>query len=365
MARKRIMVVIHSLARGGAERTVSLIASEWAGEHDVTITVFDSNHRAYPLADSIRIDDLDCAASPSIWRQLSNAVTRVGRLVSLLRREDPDVVISFMESANFAAVLACLCCGYLNRLTVSVRNDPRKFPVFYRVLIPFLYRLPNRIVTPSAGVRRALVDDFLIRDEVCVTVPNPANLDAASQAAAEPAPGDVPPTPFVLGVGRLVYQKGFDMLMEAFERSGISTDHSLVILGEGAERQRLEALAGELGIGDRVFMPGAVHFPLAFMARARLFVLSSRFEGMSNVVLEAMTCGCAVVAFDCPFGTSEVIEDERSGILVPAEDVDGLARAIERVCGDGALRSRLGDSARQRAEAFDYRTIAPRWLQVG
>lgn len=355
----RILVVIPSLARGGAERVVSLLSKEWAREHDVTLALFDARHPVYPYGG--RLVDLACSASPGVRSKATNAFLRVLRLSRLIRATQPDRIITFMESANFPATLAAVRTGVRDRLVVSVHNDPAHFPKVYRSLIPWLYRLPGRVVAVSNGVAEALARMGVPRTKLHA-IPNPIALDDLQKSLGVGDPGlpDIPGR-FILGVGRLHQQKGFDRLLKAFARIA-AADLRLVILGEGSERDKLQAQAEDLGIGPLVHFPGAVENPFPWYRQAACFVLSSRYEGFSNVLIEAMACGCPVVSFDCHYGPSEIIEDGVSGLLVPEGDVEGLARAIRRVLEDDRLRQALRKAGKERARQFDVKEVARQWL---
>lgn len=355
----RILVVIPSLRRGGAERVVSVLTKEWAREHDVTLALFDARDLAYPYGG--RIVDLACPAGLGVRSKATNAFLRIIRLSRLIRATQPDRIITFMESANFPAILAAVLTGAQERLLVSVHNDPARFPKGYRSLIPWLYRYPNRVVTPSKGVAEVLAHMGVPRNKL-QTIPNPVALDSLERhltADLPSLPGMAPR--FILGVGRLHPQKGFDQLLQAFARIAAADLH-LVILGEGRERAKLERQAKDLGIAPLVHLPGAVDNPFPWYRQAVCFVLSSRYEGFSNVLVEAMACGCPVVSFDCHYGPSEIIEDGVSGLLVSEGDVDGLARAIRRVLEDNYLRQTLREAGKKRARQFDVKEVARQWL---
>jgi glycosyltransferase involved in cell wall biosynthesis len=166
---------------------------------------------------------------------------------------------------------------------------------------------------------------------------NPTYDDALLERAKEPVEhawfrsGE---PPVILGVGRLTHQKDFATLLRAFARVRKEVVCRLVILGEGDERARLQALAEELGVRRDVDLPGFVENPYAYMARAAIFVLSSRYEGLPNVLIEALACGVPVVSTDCPSGPREILLDGDAGVLIPVGDHDKMAQEIIHVLWD-------------------------------
>jgi glycosyltransferase involved in cell wall biosynthesis len=169
-------------------------------------------------------------------------------------------------------------------------------------------------------------------------------------------------TRVALGVGRLDPQKGFDLLIDAFAR--VAARHPswrLVILGEGPARAELTAVVAARGMGERIAMPGFTPTARALMRQAALFVLSSRFEGMPNALIEAMSEGLACASFDCQTGPGELIDHGVNGWLVPAGDAVALAVALDVLMGDDALRTRLGARAREIKEAHSQRAIFGLW----
>ena len=350
----KVAVVINSLKRGGAERVVSTLTKEWARDHQVLIAVFDASLRAYDHGGDI--EDLGVPPLGSRSKKLVNFVSRSIRLTRLFRREGPDLIVSFMESANFPTIVAASVTGSLDRLCVSVRNDPAMIPRLKRLLLPIAYRRAERVVAPSTGVRNALQKMGVPARKLSV-IPNPIG---SSKDVNTSIDADFP-LRYIVGVGRLERQKGFDRLLKAFAKVE-QPDVQLVILGDGAERATLLAMSEELGVRARLHLPGAVSDVDAWYRRAECFVLTSHFEGSPNVVVEAMANGCPVVSFDCRYGPAEILEGGTSGVLVPQDDIAGLANAIQRLVSDRALRLRLGQLGRQRAQAFSVEKIAPCWF---
>jgi glycosyltransferase involved in cell wall biosynthesis len=165
--------------------------------------------------------------------------------------------------------------------------------------------------------------------------------------------------PVVLAAGRLVALKGYDTLLRAFARVRQETPARLVILGEGPERPNLERLAAELGVAADVDMPGFDPNPFRYMKRAGVFVLSSRYEGLPNVLIQALACGCPVVSTDCPSGPSEILDGGRYGALVPVDDVEAMAGAIVR-----ALLGQVAPAPSAWLEQFRVEVVAEQYLRV-
>ena len=352
----KILGVIPSLTRGGAERVLSLLTHDWAESHDVVIAAFDASHPAYDFRG--KIVHLGLELSGHLLARARVACLSTLLLIKLFRSERPDRIVSFMEPANFPAILAGAVVGALDRLVVSVRHNPNLLPSLRRLLIPRLYHLPSAVVAVSDGVRGALLAMGLSADRV-TTIPNPVALpDTTRTAAVTSSAGRL-----VLAAGRLIPAKGFDLLLNAFSR----VEHpnlQLVVLGEGPEHGNLLALARRLHISDRLCFPGAVSDISRWYHRTNCFVLSSRNEGWPNVLVEAMAAGCAVVSFRCDYGPAEIVQDEISGLLVPPGNVNALADAIARVMTDRHLSASLSAGGIQRAAWFASHAVASRWLTL-
>jgi glycosyltransferase involved in cell wall biosynthesis len=180
-----------------------------------------------------------------------------------------------------------------------------------------------------------------------------------------PVPDDVERAPMIAAAGRLSRQKGFDLLIEAF--ASIHAAHpgwELHIFGEGKSRRKLTRMIEERELGESVRLRGLSRNLEGELAKASIFALSSRKEGLPMVLLEAMSSGLPVVAFDCPTGPADVVEDGRNGLLIPAEDVDGLAAGLSRLIQNGPERAALGEAARVTGTRYEMPVIAAQWEEL-
>jgi glycosyltransferase involved in cell wall biosynthesis len=295
---------------------------------------------------------------------LADKVRRnLGRVICLrdtLRELAPAAVVSFGDTMNVRALLASFGLGI--PVFVCERTDPRQhlLPWPWRALRRLIYPLATCVVVQTesvAGWARGLVPDHRVR-----VVPNPVR--PVQELAARPEA--LGPRRTVIAVGRLGREKGFDILLCAYARSGLPRAMwQLVILGNGSERESLLQQVVELDLQGSVLMPGVVKNPEQWLQHAELFVLSSRFEGFPNALLEAMQCGLPVAVFDCPSGPGEIVQHEETGLLVPPGNVEALAAAISRLASEADLRRHLGAAAAADVTTrFSLERISSMWEEM-
>jgi glycosyltransferase involved in cell wall biosynthesis len=292
-------------------------------------------------------------------------------LVGLLQRERPDILFSTSGGTKVVVVIAHFLAGSRSRLVLSERNVlMHGKATFKRRLLTrvkgMLYGRADQVTAVSQGVKDDLVEQLGLPDEKVTVVYNPVVSDKilalAKESLDHPWFGDE--APVVLGVGRLVYEKGVDVLIEAVARVMEKRPLRLVILGHGELKAALQARIDDLGLTDIVSLAGFDKNPFRYMSRCDLFVLSSRHEGLPGVLIQAMACGAAVVSTDCPSGPSEIITPEVDGVLVPVEDVEAIAGQIERLLGNGELRQRFGEKGRESAKRFGVEVVIERYEEA-
>jgi glycosyltransferase involved in cell wall biosynthesis len=290
-----------------------------------------------------------------------------GNVVAMLRRFRPHVVLSFRKGMSLITLAAVTIYGR-SRVRWIAREGNNTLAVIddevssalarssVRRLTALCYRAADRLLTICHEMADDLQSQLQLDPAKLRTIHNAVDIAEVERRAAEPAALDIQ-GPYLIAVGRLERQKGFDVLLRAFAAGRLRETHRVVLIGEGSQESALRALASELGITDRVVLAGWQDNPWALMRHAELFVLPSRWEGFGNVVIEAMASGVAVVVSDCSYGPKEIVRDGRDGLVVQTDDVPATRNAIERLSGDVPLRERLVAAARERAREFDVPSI--------
>jgi len=360
---KRIALFVPSLRGGGAERMMVNLANSFASRGIPTDLVLVRAVGPYrdEVSPDVNILDLDA----------TRILTSAPGLVRYLRAYRPDALLSTMTFANIVSTWACAWVRSPPRLvlreanTVSAISKNNRQLKYWLIpyLIRFFYPWADKIITISEGSRSDFVRESNMSIEKVEKIYNPVVSDELIKKAR--VPPDHPwlsedKRPVILGVGRLEPQKDFQTLLRAFRKVRNEKELRLIILGEGEQREELESLVQCLSLSGDVEMPGFVSNPFSYMANSDLFVLSSKFEGLGNVLIEAMATGCPVVSTDCPNGPSEILEGGRWGRLVPVGDEKELAAAILESLGE----SHSPDALQSRAQAFSTSSVSEQYLDV-
>jgi glycosyltransferase involved in cell wall biosynthesis len=326
------------------------------------------------------------AADPASWKlvlqpkggmgMLKRLLRRLPPLIAYLRRARPDAVLAAEPRYNVLAVWGRRLSGLGGRVVISERIQASHHAASGGPwgnqgpsgLLRSAYLAADAIVAVSDGVADDLASHADLPREKITTVYNPVVGPELELRAREPldhpwfAPGAAP---VILAAGRLDPQKDFATLLRAFAQVRARRPARLLILGAPSlaapgHAGELAALADNLGIAADVAMPGFADNPFAFMARAAVFVLSSRYEGLPGVLIQALACGCPVVSTDCPSGPAEVLEGGRLGPLVAVGDAAGMAAAIERLLDHPPPRADLEAGARR----FEVERSVDRYLDL-
>jgi glycosyltransferase involved in cell wall biosynthesis len=361
MPAQRLSLFIPSLLGGGAERVTSILANGFARRGhavDLLLARAEGPYLAEVSAD-VRIVDFD----------RSGVAASLPQLTRYLRRERPHAILSMLSHTNVVTLLANRLAGSPSRVVVGERSSFIECRRTYRAPRDRLIRMMMRVTYPwSSGiitVSDAIIDEIHLAMGIerarFLSVPNPVVPDDIDARSREPFECDIfgQGRPVIVAAGRLAPEKDFATLIRAFKLVRERHDAALVILGEGSERPGLESLVAELGLSDHVRLPGFVGNPFPFMRAGAVFALSSRFEGMPGVLVQAMACGTPVVSTDCRTGPREVLEGGKWGTLVPVGDAAALAAGIAE-----SLDRHEHPQVRGRAERHKEEAGVDRYLQA-
>lgn len=358
----KIAFVIADLQVGGAQNVGALLCNAWAASgHDVRLITFDPAELPPYYSLDPRIALLQMGLPGRDRRTLSVLKTNVRRISALrgeFRRNMPDAIIAFMPEANVVSLLAGK--GLPTPVFVSERIDPASLSLGWirETARALAYCHAAGVVVQTPEIGDYVAARFKARP---VVLPNPVPLEQFRRACERAASRQR----LIVGAGRLERQKGFDLLLEAF--AGLAPEWvnwNLCIHGEGRERAGLQSRIQDLGLGDRVSLPGVCRDVPAAFAAADILVHPSRFEGLSNVIMEALAAGLPVIATDCPGGSAALLGHGRYGRLVPVDDIAALRREMADLMMNDDLRRSLGGAAPQAVQDYDVPIVAERWIEL-
>ena len=359
MSRQRKLAILAPLKQwGGIERKIMILCREFIAQGiRVQLILARGGKVPYPdqFPDEVEIIDLKSRG------KFSSTI----KLACHLKRDPPDALLTAKDHAAKVALVGRSLCRVrvpifikvTNTLSQTLRRPAKRWSARW------LYRYADRIICVSNGVATDLVENFNLPQELLRVIYNPSVTPDIVERRQLPVEhpwlqGGGPPV--IMGVGRLTKQKDFYTLIDAFAQVRAQRAARLIILGEGILHESLEGHARCLGVGDHVDLPGYVWDPIPWLARADLFVLSSRYEGLANVIIEALAAGTPVVATDCPNGPKEILDGGRIGPIVPMGDADAMAAAMLDVLDNPPPQSLLSEGL----DRFRSEQVARRYLEV-
>ncbi|RYY90750.1 MAG: glycosyltransferase [Chitinophagaceae bacterium] len=368
-----VFFFLPDLNGGGAERAALNIVKSWrefpSSSDYEPVLVLRRMAGAYvdDVPEGIRILTLGSKAR-SGW---FTSILTVRRLSQLIKQEKPALIVTFLSHPS--AVLANVLAGTGAAIVASIQNPVSiaardlhssvgrqwigKLKVWGTQLS---YLRTSGFLVISHGIGRELTHDFHVEPSRVWLLPN--SVELPSNRALPVVPSDLSRIKqggkrVLIGTGRLVWQKGFDILLKSFANLAVKhPDWALVVLGEGPERDSLSDLARTLGISERVHFLGFQKSPAHYFSHSDIFVLSSRYEGFGNVIIEAMACGLPVVATNAPYGPADIIDNNKYGKLCAADSIEALTNALDPLMSDESARLQLRMVSLQRCR--DYERLA-------
>ena len=386
---KKIIFLIPTLSLGGGERVVSELSLNLPESIEKVIVLF-KKEISYPYKGRIISLDIPLPLKSSFLK-VYHYFFGLLKFKKIITSEKPDYVVSFGHPANIMNILSRLGV-FASRTTLAtsgsraiVRVDnfySSSLPGFsgsiYKFLIKILFNRAEAIVDVSKESARDLVEHFGVRENKIKVIYNPLNIKEIERLAKEPLSEShqaIFKNPVIINMGRLNLQKGQKYLIGSFAKIKKKVKNAkLVILGKGELEDSLRDLSEKAGIKDDIYFLGWQANPFKFLARSKIFALSSLWEGLPYVVLEAMACALPIVSFDCKSGPREIlspasdfshqakdIEYAEYGVLVNPGDEDMLSQAVVKMLSDDHVLERYKEKSKKRAIEFDIKNIIQEW----
>lgn len=360
---QKLAIFIYSLGSGGAERVVATLLPYLKLFYEVHIILMNEKV-SYEIKDT-QIHLLENS------RPNENAILKFLKLPFLALRYkklcqnlDINTQFVFLNRPNYIALLARIF-GLKARLVINECTTPSVMyqdfslnSLINKALIYTLYKRADLILANSKGNESDLMEHFKIDKNLCDILYNAIDLEGIEEKAKEPI---VLKEPFILSVGRLDRGKNHTLLIKAFAR--LKSDLKLVILGEGALKNELESLIQSLNLQSKVLLLGFDNNPYKYMSRCEFFTFASSFEGFSNVLIESLACGCAVVSSNHQSGAKELFGDDEFGLLVEVNSENAMFEGLKMLSEDTNLRQNYKEKAKTRARDFDKNIIAKKAIE--
>lgn len=381
---KRIGLYVPELSNGGAERVVSRLSKILDRTYKIFI-ILNDDVVEYDI--NCEVINLNIPAETSLIKKISLPFQRAKKLKLIKESYELDVVISFLNNANLVNVLSKNknTKSIVSVRNYSVQNKGNKNFDIKKLYIKHIYRKADFIVPVSIAIEKALKIEYGISSEKIKTIYNPYDLKEITILSQEPILNKEHKKFFEDGkvfitAGRLTYQKGYWHLIKAFSIVAADNDAKLVIIGEGEERSKIEKLINDLNLTEKVLLLGFQKNPFKYISKSYAYILSSLFEGFPNAMVEAMICGCPVIAADCKSGPREIlfnsidlekeileVNQTENGLIVPAlsfeenwnkeiveKEEKMLAIAMEKILKSNSLKLELVEAGKKRASQFNY-----------
>jgi glycosyltransferase involved in cell wall biosynthesis len=316
------------MSGGGAQKVISTLLNHLdTNKFDINLVLISKDGRFInEIPKHITVIDLNT-------KRVRNSIFKI---IKTINNEKPDIVFSTMGHLN---LLLAMIRPFLSKKivfiaresnTVSAMNKQDKYPKLFNFLYKKFYNNFDHIVAQAEYMKKDLVENYQIKSEKITVINNPIDFENIKKLSNISSNELFDKSKInLLAVGRLSYQKGFDTLLEIMKE--LDEKYFLSILGEGPNEEKLKSMIREFSLESKVQLLGFQNNPYIYMKQADIFVLSSRFEGFPNVVLEANACGTAVIAFDCPGGTNEIIVDGENGYLAKCQDKNDFIRKLQQI----------------------------------
>ncbi|HIO97393.1 MAG TPA: glycosyltransferase family 4 protein [Leucothrix sp.] len=356
---RKIAIFVPDLELGGGQRVAVNMAEMFAKAGDNVQIVMMSDDASH-FDTNVPIVSLNCQKKGSFIGKLLTIAQRVKAFKKLIKQEKYDVIISFLESANLCAFLSAP-----KKSILTIHGNPIIFTGFDRLMLTRVLRYSKNLVTVSDGLKVILEDQYGLKNVgVIKNATDP--LEIQEKAIKDTF---THPRKFMVAAGRIADVKQFDVMMDAFYQSKASQDdnnaYDLIIIGDGEDREALEMKISlqtkKTNSQGTVHLVGQKSNPFPIFNAAKFYLMSSKTEAFPMVLLEALSLGKPLVAYDCPTGVKEILVEGENGLLVENQNQDALADAIDKMVYEKGLQEQLASNAVKSVENFTPENINKQW----
>jgi glycosyltransferase involved in cell wall biosynthesis len=356
----KILIILPIIADGGMERVMLSLCNAFQEDEHIVTLLIGQYSGFYPLPENIQTihNDILFKISATKWNGLINNIRRITFIRKTIKIVQPDRTISSLSGTTITTIIASL--GIKNHIIGMEHGNPEKSPIspLWKKLQRFFYPSLSALVCVSKEIDQYF--SWLPNDKRRVI--NNAITTITKEQLSEPPNHIVLKKKSLIAMGRLSYEKGFDLLIHAYSLIASELqDYQLVIIGDGPEKESLNKQILDKSMENSIFLIGRLSNPFATLQKADLFILPSRTEGFPMALLEALSLGIPAIAFDCHSGPNEIIIDGYNGRLVPAENISKLAETILSTLKNKDILLKLAINTRQSVEPFTSQSIMQKW----
>lgn len=375
----KVMVLAHPSSKlhggGGAEKVMATLTFALDKQIEFVFVYPQTNiigNLDFPRnGKCIQLDVWWNEPTGNLFHRIQKLYHRMKTLRAIIREEKPDIILSnsifvwhhLLTGLRMTRFAKNVILRFGNPIEVELKRRKSLYSSFMKL---GLNRI-DRVLASSEGVADGIVKSLGVNRSKITVIHNPIPTEEIKALIHEPISDLLLENDnlIVLNVARLVYQKNHTLLIRAFHQARLTYPQAhLVIVGAGDQKYKLEKLVEKVGLTECVHFVGWQANPFKYMQTADIFINSSDHEGFCNVIVEAMVCGCPVIATDCPYGPSEILDEGKYGILVPVGDEKRLTEQLIKLLGDEALRQELAQKGRERAKNFDVKTQAAKYAAL-
>jgi len=344
---RKIAIFVPDLALGGGQRVAMNMAEMLSSAGDDIQIVMMSNETSHFQTD-LKIISLNCQKRDSFTGKLLTIFQRVKAFKKLIKQEKYDVIISFLESANLCSFLSAP-----KKSILTIHGNPIIFTGFDRLMLKKVLRYSNNLVSVSDGLKDILEDDYGLKN-VAVIKNATDPLEIQEKAKVETFKH---PRKYMVAAGRLADVKQFDVMINAFYQSKASKEYDLILIGDGENREQLEAKIKD----DHVHLVGQKSNPFPIINGAECYLMTSETEAFPMVLLEALSLGKPLVAYNCPTGVKEILVNNMNGLLIENQNLDAFVKAIDKIIYTDNLQKTLASHSVKSVENFTPNSINQQW----